>query len=296
MTPKTVSKPSQKQKRISCTGKGGEADSTPQIPGENTGSAPILRVGDRVQVICPPGWSELAYANTGQLGTVQLIGSGQKLKGKIAIELDEPPARGKRCDVWISVERLMTLPLEPEGWNESEEGQNFWERFELLRPYLSKANLQTGYFDRSLDYPRPFEWLEVLEGKRQLTLPLDPVCQSLQSAALATGFPICELTIVTTDPTPEEQIAAIKREGPIAPDGIWIETGKVSGKAFRQAWYRSRSPCFAPARKGDLPKKTQYLGAVGGDRHKEAVKAIERRNKIKKLKKIAQQKAGTDDS
>jgi hypothetical protein len=146
-----------------------------------------FKKGDRVQVICPPGWSELAYANTGQWGTVQLIAAGKKLKGKIAIELDEPPAPGKRCDVWIAIERLLLLPLEPEGWNESEEGQNFWERFELLRPYLSKANLETGYFDRSLDYPRSFEWLEVLEGKRQLTLPLDPVSQSLQSAALATG-------------------------------------------------------------------------------------------------------------
>jgi hypothetical protein len=100
------------------------------------------------------------------------------------------------------------------------------------------------------------------------------------------GFPICELTIVlpSLDSTSEEQIAAIKREGPIAPDGCWIETGKIKGKEFRQAWYRSRSPCFPPIR-GSTQVKSRYLGVAGGDKHREAKKAIERREKIRKLKK-----------
>jgi hypothetical protein len=277
MTSKTVSKPSQKQKRISCTGKGGEADSTPQIPGDLTAIVQdfhghFLQIGDRVQ----GAW----VAGAGYRGVIEsfsgrkkIIAHGTWIEGRRAGDGDR-----------FSVSARMLIRLPEEGWNESEEGQNFWDRFELLKPYLSKANLETGYFDRSLDYPQSFEWLEVLEGKRQLTLPLDTVCQSLQSAALATGFPICELTIVTTDPTPEEQISAIRREGPIAPDGCWIETGKIKGKEFRQAWYRSRSPCFPPIR-GSTQVKSRYLGVAGGDKHREAKKAIERREKIRKLKK-----------
>jgi hypothetical protein len=221
-----------------------------------------FKKGDRVQVICPPGWVELAYANTGQLGTVQLIGSGQKLKGKIAIELDEPPAPGKRCDVWIAIERLMTLPLEP--------------------------NMQTSTQAEELPLFSVGDRVQVIKGccKGHVST-IEKIDQTLKhSVRVKSGGRYSPSFLELVMDTPEEQIAAICREGPIAPDGVWIETGKVSGRAFRQAWYRSRSPCFAPARKGDLPKKTQYLGQVGSDRHKEAVKAIERRNKIKKLRKL----------
>lgn len=216
-----------------------------------------FKKGDRAQVICPPDWEPLTYAKAGSRGTVQRTGKG-RLRRHVFVVLDEPPYAGARCDVCLPPDRV-ALAIEITSWNESEDGQSFWHRVALIEPFLLPQEKHCGYFERSLNYPRSFHWLEQLEARRQLTLPLEP--------------------------TPEEQIAAIRREGPIAPDGVWIETGKVSGKAFRQAWYRSRSPCFTPARKGDALKKSQYLGAVGGDRHKEAVKAIERRNKIKKLKK-----------
>jgi hypothetical protein len=192
----------------------------------------------------------------------------------------------------------------------------------LIKPFLSKSQLLTGYFDRALNYPRSLSWLETLEGKRQLVLPLEPV--NMQTSTQAEELPLFSVgdrvqvikgcckghvsTIENIDQTlkhsvqlksggryspsflelvidtPEEQIAAIYKEGPIAPDGCWIETGKIKGKEFRQAWYRSRSPCFPPIR-GSTQVKSRYLGVAGGDKHREAKKAIERREKIRKLKK-----------
>jgi hypothetical protein len=276
MASKMACKAAKKTKRINPTNKGGKPASTPQIPGENTGSTPILRVGDRVQVICPEGWAEAAYANTGQIATVQLIGAGIRLKGKVNVQLDEPPAPHKRQDIWIHVERLETL-----------EGKR-----QMVLPL--EPNMQTSTQAEELPLFSVGDRVQVIKGccKGHVST-IEKIDQTLKhSVRVKSGGRYSPSFLELVMDTPEEQIAAICREGPIAPDGCWIETGKVSGKAFRQAWYRSRSPCFAPARKGDLPKKTQYLGAVGGDRHKEAVKAIERRNKLKKWKKIAQQKAG----
>jgi hypothetical protein len=235
--------------------------------------------GDRVQVICPPGWVELAYAATGSRGTVQRMGKN-RLSKNVFVLLDSPPAPGKRCDVCLHLERVSKV-LET-GWNETAEGRAFWERVALVWPFLLPEETDTGYFDPALDYPRSLHWLEQLEARRQFKLPLEPVDKHTSTQAQSPDLPL--------EPTPDEQIAALRREGAVAPEGYWIETGKVKGN-FRQAWYRSRSPCFPPI-KGSLPVKTQYLGVAGGDKHKEAIKAIERRNRIKKLKKQLEKNNG----
>jgi hypothetical protein len=155
-----------------------------------------FKKGDRVQVICPSGWAEAAYANTGQIATVQLIGAGIRLKGKVNVQLDEPPAPHKRQDIWIHFERLLRLPPEENmGWNESEEGQEFWksenwneslngqefwDRYRLLKPYLSSKSLGSAYFNPNFNYPRSFEQLERLEGKRQYELPLEKTLKASQ--------------------------------------------------------------------------------------------------------------------
>lgn len=81
---------------------------------------------------------------------------------------------------------------------------------------------------------------------------------------------------------PSERIAQLRREGPVAPDGCWIETGMAS-KGFRQAWYRSREAMFA-GRNGGKTKR-RYIGKAGSAKHQAAIAAIARRNEINKLKK-----------
>jgi hypothetical protein len=59
-----------------------------------------------------------------------------------------------------------------DSWNTSSEGLNFWERVELVWPYLSKEERHHVYFTKAVDYPRPFEMLEAIESRRQLPLEL----------------------------------------------------------------------------------------------------------------------------
>lgn len=66
---------------------------------------PDFEVGDRVEVIQPEGWCEIAYANPGQKGVVQ----GLHKKGGYNILLDEPPAQGKRQDITLPEIRLKKL-------------------------------------------------------------------------------------------------------------------------------------------------------------------------------------------
>lgn len=66
---------------------------------------PDFEVGDRVEVIQPEGWCEIAYANPGQTGVVQ----GKHKKGGYNILLDEPPAQGKRQDITLPEIRLKKL-------------------------------------------------------------------------------------------------------------------------------------------------------------------------------------------
>lgn len=73
--------------------------------------------------------------------------------------------------------------VEKPGWNASAAGKRFWERVDLVRPFLTKAEQQQGYFDRAKDYPRSLEYLEAIEARRQIELPLDPQ-QTKQSAVV----------------------------------------------------------------------------------------------------------------
>lgn len=112
-------------------------------------------------------------------------------------------------------------------------------------------------------------------GKGGESLPLEP---RARSPSVPSPFGNEDLL------TASEQISAIRAEGPVAAEGIWIETGKVSRRTFRQAWYRSRKAIFKPKR-GDALVKRKYLGKVGSPAHQEAIAAIARRNEINRLKK-----------
>jgi len=85
----------------------------------------------------------------------------------------------------------------------------------------------------------------------------------------------------------EAQINQIKQQGPVAPTGVWIECCKVPHSNFRQAYWRSRDPCFTPKR-GSNPEakcRKQYIGAAGSEAHKKAIAEVERRNQIQLLTK-----------
>ncbi|WP_156120546.1 hypothetical protein [Neosynechococcus sphagnicola] len=66
--------------------------------------------GDRVIVVLPGGWVEQAYAPPGAIGTIQERKSSRKVLNHYPVVLDQPPATGKRQDVWIHQQRLMKLP------------------------------------------------------------------------------------------------------------------------------------------------------------------------------------------
>jgi hypothetical protein len=81
------------------------------------------------------------------------------------------------------------------------------------------------------------------------------------------------------------EINHLKSQGRVAPAGVWVECCKVTNSNFRQAYWRSRDPCFTPI-KGNNPEakcKKQYIGKENSAAHKAAIAQIERRNKIQKL-------------
>lgn len=89
----------------------------------------------------------------------------------------------------------------------------------------------------------------------------------------------------------EQERDTIKSEGTIAPEGCWIETGKVKGRNFRQAWWRSTKPLFIPKRsRGNVEAKTKscYIGQEGSPEHKEAIAQRERRDRLKAIERQIQ--------
>jgi hypothetical protein len=83
------------------------------------------------------------------------------------------------------------------------------------------------------------------------------------------------------------EINHLRSQGTVAPAGVWVECCKITNSNFRQAYWRSREPCFTPI-KGNNPEakcKKQYIGKEGSDAHKVAIAQIERRNKINQLTK-----------
>jgi hypothetical protein len=78
------------------------------------------------------------------------------------------------------------------------------------------------------------------------------------------------------------QIAALRKEGAIAPSLCWIER-KVHSGGFTEAVFKSRSAIFTG--KGGGLCKSKYIGKWGSPAHSEAISAVDRRNRIEKLQK-----------
>jgi hypothetical protein len=114
----------------------------------------------------------------------------------------------------------------------------------------------------------------------------------LKSLRLPCGYVIEQPTSTGSVQRPESdddkissEINHLKSQGTVAPAGVWVECCKVAKSNFRQAYWRSRDPCFTPI-KGNNPEakcKKQYIGKENSAAHKAAIAQIERRNKINKL-------------
>ncbi|MBD2078474.1 hypothetical protein [Leptolyngbya sp. FACHB-17] len=74
----------------------------------------------------------------------------------------------------------------------------------------------------------------------------------------------------------------LRAEGTIAPEHCWIETGKVKGRQFRQAWWRSTQAMFDSKRsRGKV--KSCYIGEEGSPEHQEAKRQKYRRDRLKEI-------------
>lgn len=71
-----------------------------------------------------------------------------------------------------------------------------------------------------------------------------------------------------------QEIARLKKN--LAPDGAWIETGMVSGREWRQAYWRSDSPIFGGS-------KRKYIGKVSSPKYYQAIEAVQNRKRLKSL-------------
>ena len=69
----------------------------------------------------------------------------------------------------------------------------------------------------------------------------------------------------------------------IAPDNAWIETGMVSGRDFKQAWWRSTERIFLGKKGGKV--KSLYIGKVGSPQHLAAIESVKERNRLKALER-----------
>jgi hypothetical protein len=82
----------------------------------------------------------------------------------------------------------------------------------------------------------------------------------------------------------EQERDRLTKEAEFSPDNGWIETGRVKGKDFRQAWWRGK---YAQG------KKTIYIGKVGSAEYGKARNAQQARKQLKKiLRQIEQLKKG----
>lgn len=73
----------------------------------------------------------------------------------------------------------------------------------------------------------------------------------------------------------------LRAEGAIAPEHCWIETGKVKGREFRQAWWRSEQAMFESKRSRGKKVKSCYIGEEGSSEHQEAKRQKYRRDRLK---------------
>jgi len=81
----------------------------------------------------------------------------------------------------------------------------------------------------------------------------------------------------------QKERTAILAEGPIAPEGVWIEYGKVSKRKFIQAYYRADKPIFAPKGRTSGLSSRKYIGKKGSEKDLSAQQAIARRNRLQAI-------------
>lgn len=259
------------------------------------------------------------------------------------------------CERDVSDRATDRTPIEGDSWNTSPEGHEFWQRVDLVWPFLSEEEQHWAYFSKAVDCYRTFETLETVERRRKfaLALELEPDYENYGVRYHAYDLPRpCTylwgrgLTPINGIAFGERQIGSVKRitlvrlryehdgkiketdanikyvkydssETPLvdeytqrdwpeyfqfqdqmreleaerdrltkaaefAPDNGWIETGRVKGKNFRQAWWRGK---FANG------KKTIYIGREGSPEYAQAKNAQQARKQLKKvLRQIKQLK------
>jgi hypothetical protein len=97
-------------------------------------------------------------------------------------------------------------------------------------------------------------------------------------------LPIDRVQFHVSEPSPLERLceerAQLESDG-LGPAQGWIETGKVKGRDFRQAWWRSKQPIFAG-------KKTRYIGKQGSPEHRRAIEQKARRKRWERVCKQIQ--------
>jgi hypothetical protein len=219
-----------------------------------------LSIGDRVS----GSWS----AGKDYIGIIQ------SFEGRTKIKAQGIWVSGRRsCDsneFNVLSTSLVKRPPEPAGWNATEEGQQFWNRVNLVWPWLTHADKQTGHFDRALDYPRSLHYLELIESRRQTELDLE---HPSTNPPEQNGDDIAS------------EIKRLRKLG-VAKTGVWIEVEAVKGRNFRQAKWVSETACFQSKRVKGRKCKTQYIGKEDSPKHKRAIARVQRRNQIKSLLRL----------
>ena len=87
----------------------------------------------------------------------------------------------------------------------------------------------------------------------------------------------------------QKQITQLRNSGEIAPDNTWIQKFYVPRNGKKYEYYRLMKACAQKSKTGKIQGKLeQYLGKLGSKLYKRFKAAIDRRNQLKKLKRIYQ--------
>jgi len=81
----------------------------------------------------------------------------------------------------------------------------------------------------------------------------------------------------------QKERTAILTEGPIAPEGVWIEYGRVPKRKFIQAYYRADKPIFYTNSTSSGLSSRKYIGKKDSEKDLSAQRAIARRNRLQEL-------------
>lgn len=69
----------------------------------------------------------------------------------------------------------------------------------------------------------------------------------------------------------------------LSPEGAWIECGKVPGKDWNQAYWKSNEPIFDG-------QKRKYIGSVYSDAHLQAIASLRRRDDLEAIERLMRNK------